>query len=194
MHLRVLATSSLLAALLSSTGCRFLFPSDDDGSDGGPCENDVFGCENNDTFMLDPSCTLEGDLELVLGQGETEFSALGPDEVPMINYGFQGGQHIWAALQVHNPALDYPQLKVEITVSTCGSGNCDDPNNWNLDTTRELVPDGTTLRVTDEGWFEQIQMVVIVDSYGSGTQGRVEMLVTDPCGRQGYAIAQGTVG
>ncbi|MFV8752042.1 hypothetical protein ACNOYE_15965 [Nannocystaceae bacterium ST9] len=188
------ATTALVLVLVPSTGCPFPFFTDgDEGSGGPPCEDDVLGCEGNlDEFQLDPSCTLEGELELVLGQGETSFEAIAPGMVPNVNYGFQGGQHIWAALQVHNGATDYPQLKIDITVSTCSAGDCSSPSAWTIDNTRELVADQDTMTITDEGWFEQLRMLVTVDAYGSGSRGRVEMLVTDPCGRQGYVVAEGT--
>lgn len=181
-----------LATLAALTGCPFPWFSNDDGPGGPPCEDDVLGCESNsDKFEIDPTCTLDGELELVLGQGETEFEPLGPGMVPTINYGVQGGQHIWTALQVHNPALDYPLLKIDITVSTCYASNCSSPSSWTVDNTRELVTDQTTMTVTDEGWFEQLRMLVLVSTYGSGTTGRVELLVTDACARQGYVVVEG---
>lgn len=187
-----LRSAGLATGLLLLTGCPFFPFNDDDEGDGGPCSSDVLGCENNlDQFELDPSCTLEGELELVLGQGQTQFEPLGPDEVPNINYGFQGGQHIWAALQVHNPALDYPVLKIEMTVSTCSASDCTNPNSWTIDATREMAVDLTTMVITSEDWFEQVQLLVIVENYGSGSRGRVEMRVTDPCDRNGYAVAEG---
>lgn len=190
MHSRRSAIAAVTLLLLPS--CPFLFPSDDESSSGPPCQDDVLGCEDNtEKFEFDPACTLEGELELVLGQGESEFDPIGPGEVHDITYGFQGGQHIWTAVQIHNPALDHPMLKVDITVSTCSASDCSDPNNWIIDNTRELVPDETTMTVTDEGWFEQLRMLVTVEGYSPGSLGRVEMLVTDPCGRQGYAVAEG---
>lgn len=187
MHFsRVASVFSLLL-----TGCFLLPFGNDDEGDGGPCDSDVLGCENNlDKFQLDPSCTLEGELELVLGQGESQFNPLVPDQVPDLNYGFQGGQHIWGAVQVLNPAFDYPLLKIEITVSTCSASDCTDPNNWTIDNTRELVADETTMTIDSEK-FEQLQMLVTVDSYGPDSLGRVEMRVTDPCARQGFVLAEG---
>jgi hypothetical protein len=184
-----LATTAL-ALLLPS--CPFLFPSDDESSSGPPCEDDLLGCESNtEAFQFDPECMLEGELELAFGQGQEQFDPLGPDEVPDLVYGFQGGQHIWAALQIHNPALDHPMLLVSITVSTCSASDCSDPSDWTIDNTRELVAGPSELTSTDEGWFEVLRMLVTVEAYGPGSLGRVEMLVTDPCGRQGFAVAEG---
>lgn len=183
---RIAAISAVL--LVTQTACWF----DDDTVTGPPCEDDVLGCDSNlEDFMIDPSCELEGELELVLGQGETTFSPLAPGEVPDINYGFQGGQHIWAALQVHNPATDYPRLRIDITVSACSQSDCTSLDAWTIDNTRQLVADAETMTLTPEGWFEQLRMLVVVEAYAFAGRGKVEVLVTDPCGRQGYVVVEG---
>lgn len=180
-----------MVSILALTACPFWVS--DDVQTGPPCEDDVLGCDSNlEDFVIDPSCELEGDLELVLGQGESEFDPLAPGEVPNINYGVQGGQHIWLAVQVHNPALDYPRLKLDITVSACAQSDCSSLDAWTIDNTRQLVADATTMTVTPEGWLEQLRMLVIVEAYAFAGRGKVELLVTDPCGRQGYVVVEGT--
>ena len=60
-------------------GCAWLFPNDEGGDGGPPCEDDINGCKDDTSnFMEDPSCPLQGELELELGEGELEFSALAP--------------------------------------------------------------------------------------------------------------------
>ncbi len=191
--MRPLATTlPLLVVTVPMLGCPFLFPGEEGG--GSPCEDDVLGCESNeDEFEFDPSCSLTGPLELALGEGETEFRPLGEGEAPHLYFGFQGGQHVWSAVRVLNPATDYPKLQVDITLSYCSVDDCSDPSSWQVDNTRRLVPDETTMTVTEEGWFEQTRMLVLAYGYSTGGQGRLEVTVTDPCGRQGYAIAEGIV-
>jgi hypothetical protein len=176
---------ALLLTLLPLGGCWLLVPSDD-GDDGPPCEDDISGCsDNTSNFMEDPACSLTGELEIELGQGELEFSPLAPGELPEIHYGLQGGQHVWMAVRVKNPDLERKQLKIRIKADYCNSG-CDEPGNWVTDNLRELVADETTLQVTSQNWFEQTRMLVTIFGWVDASERRIEMLVTDPCGRQGF--------
>ncbi|MFO7567599.1 MAG: hypothetical protein R6X02_33455 [Enhygromyxa sp.] len=177
---------ALLLALLPLGGCWLLFNNDDGGDGGPPCEDDISGCSDDPSdFTEDPSCTLDGELELELGEGELEFSPLGPQELPEIHYGLQGGQHVWMAVRVKNPDLERKQLKIRIKADYCNS-SCEDAGNWVTDNLRELVADETTLQVTSENWFEQTRMLVTIYGWVGATERRIEMLVTDPCGRQGF--------
>jgi hypothetical protein len=177
--------SLALASVLVLGGCALLF-GDDDDNNGPPCEDDIAGCANDTSgFMEDPECELEGDLELELGEGETEFSALAPGQLPMLYWGLQGGQHIWMAVRVKNPDLERMQLQIRIEAKYCNE-NCGDLGNWTTDNLRELVADETTLTVTPEGWFEQTRMLVTVFGYIDAAEQQVDMLVSDPCGRQGF--------
>ncbi|HLT35457.1 MAG TPA: hypothetical protein VK034_04205 [Enhygromyxa sp.] len=185
MRLRSLA----LVLALPLGGCAWLFPNDEGGDGGPPCEDDINGCDDNTSnFMEDPSCPLQGELELELGEGELEFSALAPGELPEIHSGLQGGQHVWMAVRVKNPDPDRKQLKIRIKADYCDA-NCEVVGNWTTDNLRELVADETTLRITPEGWFEQTRMLVTVFDWVGTTEQRIEMLVTDPCGRQGLVTA-----
>jgi hypothetical protein len=179
--------SLALLFLLSLGGCTWLFGDDDGGGgdEGPPCENDIAGCsDDTSTFMEDPECTLQGELELELGEGETEFSSLAPGELPELYFGLQGGQHVWMAVRVKNPDLERKQLKIRIKAEYCNS-NCEELASWTVDNLRELVADETTLAVTSEGWYEQTRMLVTVFGWVDAAEQRVELLVTDPCGRQG---------
>ena len=170
----------LLVAPLGSCG-----PSGDDGGDDSACEEELDGCfEDASTFMEDPSCPLTGDLELELGEGELEFSSLAADELPELFTGFQGGQHVWMAVRVKNPDLERQQLKIRIKADYCNE-NCGMVGNWVTDNLRELVADETTLTVTSDGWYEQTRMRVTVFEWAFASERRVELLVSDPCGRQG---------
>src|SRR5690606_29389592 len=139
MRLRSLA----LVLALPLGGCAWLFPNDEGGDGGPPCEDDINGCDDNTSnFMEDPSCPLQGELELELGEGELEFSALAPGELPEIHSGLQGGQHVWMAVRVKNPDPDRKQLKIRIKADYCDA-NCEVVGNWTTDNLRELVADET---------------------------------------------------
>lgn len=183
------ASASLLGPLI---GCAWLFGNDEGGDGGPPCEDDISGCDDDTSnFMEDPTCTLTGELDVELGQGETEFSPLASGELPEIYSGLQGGQHVWMAVRVKNPDPDRRQLKIRIKADYCDS-NCEDVGSWLTDNLRELVADETTLTVTPEGWYEQTRMLVTVFDWVGAPEQRIEMLVTDPCGRQGLVTTSST--
>lgn len=177
-----LLTSGGIACLALTLACG----DDVDPDDGPPCGDDLNGCSDDTSmFMEVPECELTGELDVVMGQGETVFQELAEGDLPDPEFGFQGGQHVWMAVQVRNPAVDYPQLKIRINVDYCET-SCSQPENWLTDNVRELLADETTMTVTPEGYFEQTRMLVTVFGWVTTPNRRVEMLVTDPCGRQGY--------
>jgi hypothetical protein len=178
-----------LLALLggSLVGCPWLDGPDDTGP---PCQDDVNGCgADGGEFVEDPTCELTGELELELGQGEDSYAVLEPGEMPEIFNGFQGGQHVWLGVRVKNPDFERPSLKINVTLSDC-EVDCENPVNWPTDNARELVVGSRTITITDEGWFEQASILVTLGDWSIATHRRVELLVTDPCGRQGYVTAE----
>ncbi len=182
---RMRRLSLALALSLAPLGACAWLPDDDGGDDGPPCDDDIAGCSDDTSkFMEDPACSLHGELELELGEGETEFSPLAPGELPQIHNGFQGGQHVWMAVRVKNPDPERKQLKIRVKADYCDD-DCGVVGNWLTDNLRELVADETTLTVTSEGWYEQTRMLVTVYNWVGANEQRIEMLVTDPCGRQG---------
>ena len=59
--------SKALTLALSLGGCVL-----GDVSGGPPCDDDIVNCSDDTSgFMEDPTCTLQGEFELELGQGET---------------------------------------------------------------------------------------------------------------------------
>jgi hypothetical protein len=158
------------------------------GMDGSPCEDDVNSCaDDGGTFVEDPTCKLTGALELELGEGQDVYSPLAAGELPEVYDGFQGGQHIWLGLRVKNPDLEHSSLRIDIALSDCET-QCGNPQNWSLDNERTLVVGSRTITVTEEGWFEEEGVLVTLGNWGAATHRRVEMVVTDPCGRQGVAF------
>jgi hypothetical protein len=173
-----------MAALV---GCPWL----DGPETGPPCEDDVNGCaDDSGTFVEDPTCGLTGERELELGQGQDIFELLAAGEMPEIYNGFQGGQHVWLGVRVKNPDLERASLKINVTLSDCAA-DCEDPANWLTDNTRELVVGSRTIVESDEGWFEVDSILVVLgDDWSTMAHRRVEMVVTDPCSRQGLAVAE----
>jgi hypothetical protein len=175
----------VLAAVLG--GCPWF---EGPENSGPPCQDDVNGCgADGGEFVEDPTCELTGELELEIGEGEDSYTPLAAGEMPEIFNGFQGGQHVWMGVRLKNPDLERPSLKINVTLSDCET-DCEDPANWLPDNVRELVVGSRTIEVTDEGWFEQASILVTLGDWSSATHRRVEMLVTDPCSRQGLAILE----
>ena len=155
---------------------------------GPPCEDDLTECDDDTSqFMEDPSCELSGDLELQLGEGEDSFTPLLEGEMPALEFGFQGGQHAWLGVQVRNADLERPQLKIRVSMRMCDT-DCDNPASWATDNVREIVVSGEQLRVTDDGYYEVDSMLVQVFNWTGFAKQGLDMLVTDPCGRQGLIM------
>lgn len=184
LRARTLASTAVCATV-------FVLACEPDPDTGAPCEDDLNNCsENTDEFEEDPECELEGDLDITIGQGELEFSPLAEGQMPDPEWGLQGGQHLWMAVQVHNPDLERLQLRIKIEVSFCDSADCTPASAWQADNIRELVADETTMTITPEGWIEQTRMLVTVFGWVQSANQRVEMTVTDPCGRQAYVVRE----
>jgi hypothetical protein len=187
MILRMLRpTLALALSALVLTGCDWFASPRGDG--GPPCEDDVTGCDDNPVqFVVDATCELTGDLELQIGEGEDEFSSLASGQAPETYSGFQGGQHVWMGVRVVNADLERPMLKLRVSMNYCEQ-DCDDPSSWRTDNVRELVADASTLTTTSEGWYELSSVLVQLFNWSFATNARIEMLVTDPCSRQGYIV------
>lgn len=159
-----------------------------------PCTDARYGCgDETEAFALDPTCALEGDLEVTLGHGESSFTELKDGEWPKIYHGSQGGTHAYLGVRVGNVALDqYDRLKVKFSFSveheepckegylgeTTDEGHC----RW-VDASRELVLGHTLPLSVVDGVVEEFGLIVFVDDYAHKQLGTVE--VTDPCGRTG---------
>jgi len=155
---------------------------------GPPCEDDLTACDDDTSaFVEDPSCELTGELDLQLGEGEDAFSPLLAGEMPQLYTGFQGGQHVWLGVQVRNADLTRPQLKIRVSMRMCDTG-CEDPANWQTDSVRELVAGAQALEITDATNFELSSVLIQVFNWNVSGQRGIDMLVTDPCGRQGLIM------
>jgi hypothetical protein len=153
-----------------------------------PCADDVNGCADDGALLEDPMCESTEVLEIEIGQGQDVYSPLAVGEMPEVFDGFQGGQHIWLGVRVKNPDLEHASLRIDIALSDCET-KCGDPQNWSIDNERTLVVGSRTMTVTEEGWFEEEGMLITLENWGVAAYRRVEMVVTDPCGRQGLAVA-----
>jgi len=158
-----------------------------------PCDADPHGCEDSDEdFVIDESCELEGELEVELGQGFSEYTALDDGGVLALHTGFQGGQHAYVGFRVTNADLErYDMLRVDFLLEAFRV--CDGPPpewahegycGWNEAGSRTLVVGGDdTMRVLSNGDIEEYGLILFVD--WSALEYRLTLTVDDPCGRSG---------
>lgn len=176
----------LVLCLPSYGGCNpfGLLGGGDDGPD--PCAMDPAGCGEGEEFQLDPSCTLDGELVVEVGEGTDGFDPLGPGQLPAVHYGTQGGTHMWVGVRVANHARDYPQLEITVQ-SLWANGACDPECDWSVNNERVLVVDEPELEYTADGGAQ----VGGITLFGSESTGAIRATVRDPCGRQGTVLQEG---
>lgn len=168
-----------LVGVVLAAGCVFPDPA-------GPCDLDRLSCRSGGGFALDPTCTLEGELEVAVGQGYDAFESLsgGLD----VQYGVQGGQHIFAAVRVANPALDrYDRLEAAFQVADpCGRGEDEGDCPWVFGERTVVLGGGASLSVTADGAVVGYGYVLVLEeSPDAGHE--YSVTVRDPCGRTGTA-------
>ena len=157
-------------------------------SDGPPCHQDPLGCGEGEEFAFEPSCELTGDLDVVLGEGAIDFVPYQGGEEPLVHEGRQGASHLCLGLEVADPALEYPKLKVDFAAQINDPSRCDpedtacDP--WIFTGRRDLVL-GPELPLTEDGKVQAAGFIVTISIWPTDLERRVRMTAVDPCGREG---------
>lgn len=173
-----------LLGCLGTTHCWLFFGSDDD--DFGP-ESQCQGCSANNEFELDPTCQLEGSLDVRLGQGADEFDAFvegvggRPDQHP----GPQGGPgHSFIAVQVGG--VDESRYdRLELTLSVLPYESCpadQNPCDPEAAANERIVLGGDPPWRMVDGNVEEYGITMFFDDVGA-----LQARVRDPCGREGFA-------
>ncbi len=160
-----------------------------------PCELDRTGCRSGGGFALDPECMLDGELEVVLGEGYDGFESVG-GALDLQN-GVQGGQHIFVAVRVKNPALDrYDLLEARFTLTQrfedadeCHEQGLEPECEWVLAERTLVLGDVEPLQVTGEGAVEAYGFLMVLDRRPSRGD-EYAVTVRDPCGRTGRAAIE----
>jgi hypothetical protein len=160
------------------------------GAAGDPCDVDRFACEDGE-FALDPSCTLDGALEVALGQGVEAYAPLHTSESPVVHTGPQGGQHLALGVRVANPELSrYDRVRVTFALypeDACAPA--DEPPMPCAGATlgsRVAVPGSHLPLTVEDGAIEEYGMILVLA--GAWQQPLVlDAFVEDPCGRTGRA-------
>lgn len=172
----------LLAALSQLAACPFFGIGQ--GGGGGPS-----GVEMGGDFELDPSCMLDGELEVELGDGSEGFVALAEGESPTTHHGPQGGTHMWLGVRIGNLALDRYE-GVRVTTGMFDPAQCEPlgepceaPAMWF--TGQWVLGDDEHLDVVDDTTIEQDELTAVFDIQGQELV--LQAWVEDPCGRVGLA-------
>lgn len=177
------------------------------GPDPGPtpCELDRLGCDDEDPdaddfYLASCPADVSGPLEVELGSGEAAFAPFATGEGPVINYGPQGGQHVFMGLRVTNARVDVsPSLRISYYLGQ-GAG-CAPPADAGTNAPLALPSCAVTLgkrdlrlgevgyelRTNAAGDVEEYGLVVFVDIPDPALPGVVAVSVEDQCRRGGAA-------
>ncbi|MEE2779391.1 MAG: hypothetical protein VYE15_02630 [Myxococcota bacterium] len=171
------------------------------------------GYENG--FELDPSCELTGELDVEIGTGELVFESITEGHRFHVVYGPQGGSHVFGALRLNNPALEFPRLEVVfqlldddacIEMEERGDfyRSAEGDSHWEFpawayteeERARDCWPVVAGFRhglirepwqINSDGGVEAAGIFVFHRYYGGGGANRARLSVRDPCGRVGTA-------
>lgn len=179
-----------LAALAASQPAMTCGP-----TDPSPCELDRLGCQDptpGDEFYRDDCPEGLGDtLEVEVGTGESSFATFAAGAGPVINYGPQGGQHVFMGVRVKNARLDLsPRLKLSFYLgqhcAPVADGDTEFPECQVVLGKRDLTLGGAGFELETKGAaVEEYGLVVFVDVPDSTQTGLVAVRVEDQCRRVG---------
>jgi len=159
------------------------------GCGGPPCDEDPLGCgDGTDEFAVDPACDLTGPLAIELGDGDEDFLAYAAGQEPTVHEGAQGGHHLCLGIRIHQPALEYPLLRVVFDADFDDPLRCaDDPacDPWVNTAHRELTL-GPDLPLNGDS-VEETGFILILSLWPEELERRLRLEITDECGRVGTA-------
>lgn len=150
-----------------------------EGPSGGPMPQ----------FEIDPSCELAGALVVEVGDGTVGFAPLADGAGPPINYGPQGGMHVFAGVRVGNLELERSdRVRVRLGLfdaeacPTLGEPCTGDPSwgggEW-------VFADPEAPELVDAHTIEEGAMAIVLDELPANVV--LQAIVEDTCGRVGLA-------
>jgi hypothetical protein len=169
-----------LALVLSGVlaGCPGPFTPPAPPYDDGPLEKD-------------PACTLTGDLQVTLGEGDgSDFTPLAPGQEPIIHHGPQGGTHASLGVRVDNPATQFPGLKMTFIgeFQSCQSStSCED---FTIFSRYDTVVRDARYFLPQEGGAIAVSGILMQGPWEGPTRHRIHVTVLDRCGRTGSAMLE----
>jgi len=175
-------------------------------TDPSPCELDRFGCEEpepiGDFYLASCPDDVSGPLDVAVGTGESKFTAFTAGAGPVVNYGPQGGQHVFMGVHVANARIDIsPRMKLRFYLGQgAGCGPPVEPDGA-IPTCAvalgqrqlELGSPGFELHTNAAGQVEEYGLVVFVGVPATDVPSLVAVTVEDQCHRIGTSYQPWTV-
>jgi hypothetical protein len=175
---KLLPTLALLGALVYAAGFT-CGPTPED-----PCVDDARGCaEGDDGFVIDPDCTLEGDLDAELGWGDNAF-------VPLADGDTVEPRLLRASLDVSlRPggcsAEGAGAGSGEGTGEGTGSAFCEP---YSIGSRTLTLGGDQTPRLLEDGTLEEYGLLVFLDTWSSELPKTITLEVEDTCGRAATVV------
>jgi len=139
----------------------------------------------------DPACTLTGDLQVTLGEGDgSTFTPLAPGQRPELHHGPQGGTHVSLGVRVDNPATQFPGLKLTFIgeFQYCeSSASCED---FIIFSRYDTVLRDAVYFLPQEGGAIAVSGIIMQGPWEGPLRHRVHVVVLDRCGRTGSALLE----
>jgi hypothetical protein len=148
-------------------------------------------------FGIDPSCNEQAQLDVVLGEWlpSASFTEITAEEPPQQIFGPQGGQHFLVALNIQNPALDYPGFRMAFGAWLCQEA-CEDDANWDQVGASEVdsVPGQYGQDLQQDGSLLLGGFFLVLETRADNQDARIEAPVLDACARHAEVSWNGQTG
>jgi hypothetical protein len=145
---------------------------------------------DGDPLERDPACTLTGELQVTLGEGDgDDFTPLAPGRVPVIHHGPQGGTHVSLGVRVDNPATQFPGLKLDFfgEFQDCNTGSC---ATYHLYARYTTVVRLAEYFLPQEGGAVAVSGLILQGPWTLPGGRRIRVDVLDRCGRTGSVMVE----
>ncbi|MEZ4475633.1 MAG: hypothetical protein R3F60_33515 [bacterium] len=157
---------------------------DGGGGGGGPCTQDRQGCAASSGLKESAVCADGPALTVELGTGREAFVSLAEGESPPIEYGPQGGSHLFGSVRIGGAQLDrYHSLELRFALENAPCAEEDEYCYPGRETRTALIE--APFAFGADQAIEEPGFVVFADSFQA--PGTFSVEVIDPCGRRAEA-------
>lgn len=173
-----------VAALQTSLACTSTGNAEDASEPGG-----------DQVPLIEPNCSLVGQLGLEFGEGYTQFVSLIDGAAPTLYHGPQGGTHLLLASRVHTP--DPLDRYVVTVLAQVGNAECTQhpcAQYTQVGYIKTIVVGAPRVTVSGENTADVLGLFVLVDGWLAAAAKRISIDVSDDCNRQGPVVYEFTEG